>query len=88
MCNPRQEGPNHAKRHAAFAMNQRGISLHERLWKEMKCSDECFDPNHNGNLHNQLTFLIRWGQIYDEIVSPNNYAWAFGSWVTAFVIQS
>jgi hypothetical protein len=32
-----------------------------------------------------ITPLIRWGQTYDEIASPNNYAWAFESWVTAFV---
>ena len=62
MCNPRQEGHNDAKRHAAFATNQRGISLHEQLCREMKCSDACLDPNHNGNLHNQLTPLIRWGK--------------------------
>ena len=76
MCNPRQEGHNHAKRHAAFATNQRGISLDEQLCREMKCSDACFDRNHNGSLHNQLTPLIRWGQTYDEIVSINNYVWA------------
>jgi hypothetical protein len=58
------------------------------LCREMNCSDACFDRNHNGNLHNQLTPLIRWGQAYDEIASPNNYAWAFESWVTAFVIKS
>ena len=87
MCNPHQEGHNHAKRHAAFATNKRGSSLDE-LCREMKCSDACFDRNHNGSLHNQLTPLIRWGQTYDEIASPNNYAWAFDSWVTAFVIKS
>ena len=88
MCNPRQEGHNHAKRHAAFTTNQKGISLDEQLGREMKCSDACFDRNYNGSLHNQLTPLIRWGQTYDEIASPNNYAWAFDSWVTAFVIKS
>ena len=31
MCNPFQEGHNHAKRHVAFATNKRGISLHEKL---------------------------------------------------------
>jgi hypothetical protein len=31
MCNPCQEGHNHAKRHAAFATNKRGILLHEKL---------------------------------------------------------
>ena len=29
MCNPCQEGHNHAKRHATFTMNKRGISLDE-----------------------------------------------------------
>ena len=86
MCNPCQEGHNHAKRHPAFAINQRGISLDEQLCREMKCSDVCFDCNHNGNLHNQLTPLIRWGQTDDEMTSRNNYVWAFESWVTAFVI--
>ncbi len=76
MCNPYQEGHNLSKRRAAFAVNKRGISLDEQLCREMKCSDTCFDRNHNGSLHNQLTPLIRWGQTHDEIVSPNNYAWA------------
>ena len=49
MCNPRQEGHNHAKRHAAFATNKRGSSLDE-LCREMKCSDVCFDRNHNDQL--------------------------------------
>ena len=88
MCNPHQEGHNHAKRHAAFATNQRGISLDEQLRREMKCSDACFDPNHNGNLHNQLTPLIRWAQTYNEIASPKSNVWAFESWVAVFVIQS
>ena len=88
MCNPHQEGHNNYKTHAAFATNTRGISLHEQLCREMKCSDACIDPNHNGNLHMQLTPLIRWGQTYDEIASPNNHVCAFESWVTVFVIKS
>ena len=54
----------------------------------MECSDAIFDPNCHGNHHMQLTSLIRWGQTYDEIGSPNDYVWAFESWVTAFVIKS
>ena len=88
MCNPRQVGHIHAKRHAAYATNQRGISLDVQLHRELECSDVGFDTKHNGNLHNQPTSLIRWGQTYDEITSPNNYAWAFDCWVTAFVIKS
>ena len=31
MCNPHQEGHNHAKRHVALATNKRGISLDAKL---------------------------------------------------------
>jgi hypothetical protein len=58
------------------------------LHREMKCSDACFDPNRHGNHHMQLTPLIRRGQTYDEIASPNNYTRSFDSCVTAFVIKS
>ena len=54
----------------------------------MECLDVIFDPNRHDSHHMQLTPLIRWGQAYDEIVSPNNYACVFESWVTAFVIKS
>ena len=54
----------------------------------MEHLDVIVAPNCHGNHHTQLTPLIRWGQAYDEIMSSNNYEWAFESWVTAFVIKS
>ena len=66
----------------------RGESHFMKVEWGMECLDMCFDPNLHGNLHMQRTPLIRWGQTYDEIASQNNYAWAFETWATAFIIKS
>ena len=54
MCNPHQEGHDHAKRHATFTMNKRGILLDEIIQWGVEPLDACF-VDHHCNLHTQLT---------------------------------